>query len=312
MTRALIIFIACALLLRQSIYSQTGSIGIGTTTPNASAAVDIQNTSKGILIPRMTTAQRTAISSPASGLLVFDNTTGSFWFKSSGNWVELVDTLNNSWKKNGTNTYTNGNVGIGTSTPFYNLHINRANASLGFTDTDDNTFSGSITADSTDLVMISARAILGGTPGNLLLQTSSGLAAGGNVGIGTTSPAAKLDVNGNLQTSGKINRPFTGTANLVPICYGLVLEDGTIAGGTGNFTVTHSTTGNYNIDISGISLTTLPNRPIIIVTPINYLWVRFFKCYTYSDPQYEDFGVTTYDTSMAWADTPFSFVVYVP
>lgn len=47
-------------------------VGINTSTPNASAALDIESTSKGILIPRMTSAQRLAISSPAPGLMVYD------------------------------------------------------------------------------------------------------------------------------------------------------------------------------------------------------------------------------------------------
>src|SRR5262245_42591212 len=99
------------------------SVGINTTNPDPSEALDIQSNSKGMLIPRLTTAQRTAISSPAAGLLVFDTNTGSFWFKSTGNWIELVDTLNNTWKKNGTNTYTPNtqNVGIGVNNPAFKL-----------------------------------------------------------------------------------------------------------------------------------------------------------------------------------------------
>lgn len=50
-------------------------IGIGTTTPNASAILDITSTSKGLLLPRLTTAQRDAIASPVSGLMVFNTTT---------------------------------------------------------------------------------------------------------------------------------------------------------------------------------------------------------------------------------------------
>lgn len=55
-------------------------VGIGTTDPDASSMLDIQSNAKGVLIPRMTTALRTGISSPANGLLVFDIDTKSFWF----------------------------------------------------------------------------------------------------------------------------------------------------------------------------------------------------------------------------------------
>lgn len=64
-------------------------VGIGTTTPEASAMLEIQSTTKGILIPRMTTVQRVAISSPAIGLMVFDSTTQSFWFYTRS-WEELT------------------------------------------------------------------------------------------------------------------------------------------------------------------------------------------------------------------------------
>lgn len=47
-------------------------IGINTTTPAASSALDITSTTQGILTPRMTTAQKLAIPSPANGLLVYD------------------------------------------------------------------------------------------------------------------------------------------------------------------------------------------------------------------------------------------------
>ena len=49
-------------------------VGINTTSPNPSAALDIVSTTQGILIPRMTTVQKTAISNPASGLMVYDIT----------------------------------------------------------------------------------------------------------------------------------------------------------------------------------------------------------------------------------------------
>ena len=60
------------------IYYNTGSIGIGTNSPNASAILDVSSTSKGILLPRMTTAQRDAIASPSAGLLVYNTSTSKF------------------------------------------------------------------------------------------------------------------------------------------------------------------------------------------------------------------------------------------
>ena len=71
-------------------FSTSAQVGIGTTNPDTSSMLDIQSTTTGVLIPRMTTAQRTAISSPANGLLVFDTTTNSFWFYTT-NWNELLD-----------------------------------------------------------------------------------------------------------------------------------------------------------------------------------------------------------------------------
>jgi hypothetical protein len=49
------------------------SVGIGTTSPDPSAQLDIRNTSKGLLIPRMTTSAINSITSPAKGLMVYDS-----------------------------------------------------------------------------------------------------------------------------------------------------------------------------------------------------------------------------------------------
>lgn len=83
------ILLAFLLLLSAFLHAQTDNVGIGTTTPDASAALDVQSTEKGMLIPRMTTAERTAITAPATGLLVYDTDTGSFWFWESGIWIEI-------------------------------------------------------------------------------------------------------------------------------------------------------------------------------------------------------------------------------
>jgi hypothetical protein len=53
----------------------TFNVGIGTDTPNAKALLDVASTTKGFLSPRMTTAQRDAITSPPEGLEIFNTTT---------------------------------------------------------------------------------------------------------------------------------------------------------------------------------------------------------------------------------------------
>jgi hypothetical protein len=52
----------------------SGNLGIGTTSPSASAILDAQSTTKGVRMPNMTTTQKNAIASPAAGLMVYDTT----------------------------------------------------------------------------------------------------------------------------------------------------------------------------------------------------------------------------------------------
>jgi len=60
-----------AVAVQRMIIDNLGSVGIGTASPAASAQVDITSTQRGFLPPRMTTTQRNAISSPATGLTLY-------------------------------------------------------------------------------------------------------------------------------------------------------------------------------------------------------------------------------------------------
>jgi hypothetical protein len=73
-----------------SISTINAQVGVGTNTPNASAALDVTSTTKGLLTPRMTSAQRVAISTPADGLVVYqtDNTPGLYCYV-NGAWSAL-------------------------------------------------------------------------------------------------------------------------------------------------------------------------------------------------------------------------------
>jgi len=123
-----------------------GSLLIGTTTENTSALLNVTSTTKGVLFPRMTSIQRDGISTPATGLQVYNTTTntydyfnGSIWRGMEGaNWgltgnasavTDFLGTTNNRTLRFRTNNTERmvidsiGNVGIGTGAPSDALHI---------------------------------------------------------------------------------------------------------------------------------------------------------------------------------------------
>lgn len=67
-----------------------GAVGVGTASPNTSAALEVSSTSKGLLLPRMTKAQRQAIASPADGLLVFQTDTTAGLYLYMGQWMVVT------------------------------------------------------------------------------------------------------------------------------------------------------------------------------------------------------------------------------
>jgi len=68
----------------------SGNVGIGTSSPNASAILDAQSTTKGVRFPNMTTTQKNAISSPPAGLVVFDTTLSKLCVYSGAAWQTIT------------------------------------------------------------------------------------------------------------------------------------------------------------------------------------------------------------------------------
>lgn len=111
-TLYLILFFSCTATFAQVQKMDKAKIG-GSTAINASAALEVESTTQGFLLPRMTTAQRTAIATPAAGLQVYDTDLNAVWLYNGTAWLraggaKFVD---------GTNplnaVYTAGSVGIG-------------------------------------------------------------------------------------------------------------------------------------------------------------------------------------------------------
>ena len=68
----------------------SGNVGIGTSSPSASAILDAQSTSKGVRFPNMTTTQKNAIASPSAGLVVFDTTLAKLCVYSGSAWQTIT------------------------------------------------------------------------------------------------------------------------------------------------------------------------------------------------------------------------------
>ncbi len=121
MKKHLFFYIVAVLCNLQIVQAQ--SVGIGTTNPDASAQLDISNTAKGILIPRLTSAQRSNISNPATGLLVFqtDGTPG-FYYYTGASWMNL------------TTGYQPNSQGIAVSSTYGNTTTLAGNGAVGATD----------------------------------------------------------------------------------------------------------------------------------------------------------------------------------
>lgn len=247
-----------AALLLAAAPAALAQVGVGTTSPNASAALDVSSTEKGLLVPRMTQAQRISISSPATGLLVYQ-TNGT----QPGFWYNAGTPTTPSWLALGVTSVAAG-AGLSTSTSGSTTTVSLGGTAL--------TADTNVPLGANDLTFSGTGSVgIGGTTANLPLTvqgnatndavqlrnnaganrwhlglttsgTSNGLNVaesgvadyrlfikpGGDVGLGTNDPTAKLDVNGGTRLRGLTG---TGTRMVVAAADGALSTQAIPSGG---------------------------------------------------------------------------------
>jgi hypothetical protein len=128
--KGLIITLGLIALLLSNVNAQ---IGIGTNTPDASAALDIKasGSAVGLLLPRLTTAERdSTIKSPSAGLVIYNSTTKVLEVAISGSlWVNIVNGTTTAVASGATSS--TGKIGIGTNTPNANAVLDVSSTTKG-------------------------------------------------------------------------------------------------------------------------------------------------------------------------------------
>lgn len=226
MKRLRYIILLISIIATSGAFSQTVVVSdnINDTTGNASSVLDVKSTSKGMLVPRMTQAQRNAIASPAEGLLVYqaDGTKGFYYYTGSV-WTLLATGSGSQWINNGSSIYYNtGKVGIGNTTPAEALDISG-----------NLKFSGALMPNN-----------IAGISGNILTSGGSGSAPSWANADTTLIPNFYL----------KVRSLFSATA---PITYSNGLVGITQAGASSNGYLSSTDWNAFNSKISGNQSITL-------------------------------------------------------
>ena len=204
-------------ILSFGLLAQGVAINTDGSNPDASAILDVKSNSKGVLIPRMTLSERSSISTPASGLLVYQtNGTSGFYFYDGSGWVRLA-----TGSEVDQTVSLTGGTGISVSGTYPNFTIVNSSPSSGGTLT-------SVTAGT---------GLSGGTITSTGTISMPSVGTAGTYGSATQVPVLTTDAQGRV--TGVTNTTISGVAP---------------SAGSGNYIqngTSQQTTANYNIDGNG-------------------------------------------------------------
>ncbi|AEI50292.1 hypothetical protein [Runella slithyformis] len=198
---------SCGITLAQ----KTDNVGIGTSRPDPSAILDLNSNSKGLLLPRMSEAQRNAIKNPAAGLIIFQTDQligtytfdGSVWQPSSAR-TSSVSSVG-AWDKQGNSIDATDFIGTTGASPVSTLVFKVGGNNAGYISTGA-TFLGVSTPSSTAVTGVSNT----GFGQNVLSSLTS---ATNNTAVGTNSQRVNTSSNNTSMGSASLYENVGGSDN---------------------------------------------------------------------------------------------------
>ena len=195
-----------------SMYS-SAQVGIGTSNPDASSVLEIQSTSKGLLIPKLSKTQRDAINSPAVGLLLYqiDNNPGFYYYTASKIWIrigeETIITANTASITTNINDIAANSISINTNTASITTNQNGIDVNTNSITTNQGAITANTASITTNISDIALKA-------NKANPTFTGTITSGSISSTGTISATSFVGDGSGLTGISSNKTVLSTITI--------------------------------------------------------------------------------------------------
>jgi trimeric autotransporter adhesin len=244
-----IILTILTLTASHNLFAQVqGKFGNTQSALDVNAALEVESTSKGVLLPRLTTAQQNAMSAPTNGMLIYNTDSACFVLRRAGIWRSLCAANGGeAWSTLG-NTGTNANTNFIGTTDNIPLSIRVNNVRSGYLSQNATTLgyeAGLVAPAANQVTFIGAGAGRANSTGNY------------NIAVGTN--ALNLNTVGGFNTAIGYATLVNNTSN-----YNTALGTSALMGNTtgatntavGTYALTSNSTGSENVAVGSNSLNT--------------------------------------------------------